>query len=168
MLSNLSSIAVLIDHGFFDAFAGESSSRGSPAAAVFSTGDIISMSAAIPSANDDLNNLSYACLALFKSCFDKMEGVSAGVCLICQNRPRVACLYVWKSLHSCYSWILNTDRRKTMQPYIDHLSPDIKYDIFRVVYVGSENYVSNLQFFPPHLMLENGGESEQLARPGYA
>ncbi|KAK9267432.1 hypothetical protein L1049_009858 [Liquidambar formosana] len=157
MLTNVSSMAILIDHSFFEAYAGESKD-GSPAAR-FSTDDIISMSAAIPTAND-LTDVSYACLALFKSNFLKMEGVSAGVCLKCQGRPRVACIYVWKSLHSCYSWILNTDHRRAILPYLDHISLDMKYDIFRVVYVSGDN-VLNFQYFPPHKMLEHEGESKE-------
>ncbi|KAF8391016.1 hypothetical protein HHK36_023316 [Tetracentron sinense] len=157
MLSNVSSMAILLDHSFFDAYAGES--RDSSLAAKFSTGDTLSMTVMVP-AIDDVTELSYACLALFKSCFLKMEGVTAGICFKCHSRPRVACLYVWRSLHSCYSWLLNTDYRKIIQPYLDLQSHDLKYDIFRVVYVSGDN-ILNLQFYPAPRMFENKGESSE-------
>lgn len=160
MFTNVSSMAILIDHSFFEAYAGES--RDGTPVAKFSTNDIISMNAAVSTASD-LADLSYAALALFKSCFLKMEGVRAGVCLKSQTRTRVACIYVWKSLHSCYSWILNTDYRTSMLPYLDdHVSVDIKYDIFRVVYVSSDDKVLNFPFSPQHGLLENrGGQSKE-------
>ncbi|KAK2989962.1 hypothetical protein RJ640_004125 [Escallonia rubra] len=159
MLANISSMAILIDHSYFEAYAGESRD-GSPAAK-FSTGDTISMSAAVLP-TDDLNqiDLSYAHLALFKSRFLKMDGAAAGVCLKSQITPRVVSLYVWKSLHSCYSWILNSDNnyRKAVLPYVDGLSLDVKYDIFKVVYVSGDSVI-NFQFYPPHRLLENDVQS---------
>ncbi|XP_059665890.1 uncharacterized protein LOC132311800 [Cornus florida] len=157
MLTNVSSMAILIDHCFFDAFAGESMD-GSPAAK-FSTGDTISMNAAVLTSDDiSENDLSYACLAIFKSRITKMDGAAAGVCLKSQGQPRVIAVCVWKSLQSCYSWILNTDYRKTVLPYFDRVSIDLKYDIFRVVYVSGDN-VLNFQLIPPHQLLENSVES---------
>jgi hypothetical protein len=158
MLTNISSKGILIEHSFFDAYDG--GSKDGFSGARFSTGDTISMNAAISSDEHDLNHLSYACLALFKSCFLKMEGVAAGVCLRCQSKPRVACLYVWKSIQFCYSWILNSDHRSSILPYLDNLSLDFKYDIFRVVYVSGDN-VQKFQFSSPTEMLENGGGSNE-------
>lgn len=155
MLTNVSSMAILVDYRYFDAYAGESRD-GSPAAK-FSTGDIISMNAALLS-DQETNNLPYACLALFKSYFVKMEGVLSGVCMKSQDAPRVACLYVWKSLQSCYSWILNSDCRQKMQSYVNDLSLDVKYDIFRVVYVNGDT-VLKFPPFPNHGMIDNGGAS---------
>ena len=77
-----------------------------------------------------------------------------------EMNPRVVCLFVWKSLQSCYTWILNTDYRATVLPYLNRLSPDIKFDIFRVVYV-SDDEVPSFQHLPPRQMLENGGGSKQ-------
>jgi hypothetical protein len=156
MLSNISSMAILMDHSFFDAYAGES--RDGSSAARFYTGDTVSMIAAVTSA-DEIDNLSYACLGLFKSRFLKMEGAAAGVCLRCQSKPRVACLYVWKSLQFCYSWIINCDQRKSMLPYLDQFSLDIKYDIYRVVYVSGD-IVLNFQAPSSTQMLENGETEE--------
>ncbi|KAL4627653.1 hypothetical protein ACB092_05G180400 [Castanea dentata] len=158
MLTNISSMAILVEHSFFDAYAGES--RDGFSAVRFSTGDTVSMNAAMTSDGGDLNDLSYACLALFKSRFLKMEGVAAGVCLKCQSSPSVACLYVWKSLQFCYSWILNSDQRSSMLPYLDRHSLEFKYDIFKVVYVNGDN-VQNFQSFSPVEMLGNGGESKE-------
>ncbi|XWS18681.1 hypothetical protein CRYUN_Cryun32bG0065600 [Craigia yunnanensis] len=152
MLTSMSSMAVLTEHSFFDAYAGESKDGSN--AAKFSTGDIVSMNL-ITSSSNDLNDVSYANLALFKSRFLRMEGATAGVCLKCQSMPRVACLYVWKSLLLCYSWILTSDYRKTMMPYLDRFSLSVKYDVFWVVYVSSEN-VQNYQIPPQHHVLENG------------
>lgn len=153
MLAKVKSMAILADHSFFDAYAGESKD-GFPAAK-FSTGDIISMGVA-GVANENLEELSYANLALFKAYFQKMEGAKSGVCLRCDMNPRVLCFFVWNSLHSCYSWILNTDYRATVLPYLNRLTPDIKYDIFRVVYVSDDD-VPSFQYLPPQQMLENGG-----------
>lgn len=159
MLDNISSMAILVEHTFFNAYAGES--RDGSSAAKFYRGDTISMSLVVPSAGD-IDDLSYACLALFKSHFPKMEGVSAGACLKCKtSKPTVAYFYVWKSLHSCYSWILSTDQRKSMLPYLERFALDIKYDIFRVLYVSSGDNVLNIQFFSPHQMFEQGGESKE-------
>ncbi|XP_058091306.1 uncharacterized protein LOC131237492 [Magnolia sinica] len=151
-LANISNLAVLMDYGFFESYAGESKD-GHPAAK-FSSGDTISMCSMLP-CSDDLSDLSYACLAVLKSCFLKMEGVSAGVCFRCHDRPRVACLHVWKSLHSCYAWFLSSNYRKTLSPFLDHLYVDIKYDVFRVVYVSSDDTL-NLRVFPPSPTLANG------------
>ncbi|KAK3173957.1 hypothetical protein Dsin_032904 [Dipteronia sinensis] len=134
LLSNISGMAILLEHIFFETYAGES--REGICVAKFSTGDIVSMNVATPTAGD-LNDLCYANLALFRDHFLKMEGAVSGVCLKCQNIPRVACFYVWKSMHFCYSWILNSDYRKTMLPYLDKFKLEIKYDIFRVVFVSS-------------------------------
>ncbi|KAK3170458.1 hypothetical protein Dsin_033152 [Dipteronia sinensis] len=103
LLSNISGMAILLEHIFFETYAGES--REGICVAKFSTGDIVSMNVATPTAGD-LNDLCYANLALFRDHFLKMEGAVSGVCLKCQNIPRVACFYVWKSMHFCYSWIL--------------------------------------------------------------
>lgn len=133
MLTNLSGMAILIEHSFFDAYAGDS--REGSSAAKFCTGDIIFMHIASPSAGD-INDLSYANLALFRDKFLKMEGAISGVCLKCQTIPRVSSLIVWKSLQYCYTWILNSDYRKTVLPYLDRFKLEIKYDIFRVVYAS--------------------------------
>ncbi|GKU92637.1 hypothetical protein SLEP1_g6344 [Rubroshorea leprosula] len=157
MLADTSSMAVLTEHSFFDAYAGES--RDGTSAAKFSRGDTISMNIIQPSSGD-LNDLSYANLALFRSRFLKMEGAAAGVCLKCLSMPMVASLYVWKSLQSCYSWILNSDYRKNMLPYLERFSLSIKYDIFKVVYVSSENVLS-YQVPAPQRVLENGREIKE-------
>ncbi|KAJ6886255.1 hypothetical protein NC652_028691 [Populus alba x Populus x berolinensis] len=139
MLSNISSMAILIEHGFFDAYAGES--RDDSSAARLCKEDTISMSIIVSPEADDINDLSYANLALFKSQFLKMEGANSGVCLTCKSvqQPRVACLYVWKSLSFCYSWILNSDYRRTILPYLERFSFVVKYDMFRVIFVSSDN-----------------------------
>lgn len=151
-------MAILIDHAFYDAFAGESRDAGS-LAIIFHTGDTISMNAALASAVDDLEDLTYATLALFKSCFLKMEGVAAGGCLRSQGMPRVVCLFVWKSIQFCYSWVINSDHKRLM-PYFDRFSLDVKYDMFRVVYVSGDN-VPSFQSFPAPQILENGGETKE-------
>lgn len=144
MLSNVSTMALLIDHSFFDAYAGESHD-GSPAAK-FSTGDTISMNAILFSDDkdsDSKNDFAYAFLAIFRSRFSKMDGAVSGVCLKCQSRKRSVNLFVWKSLQSCYTWILTADYRKTILPFLDeHLPLEIKYDMFRVVYVSGDDAVS--------------------------
>lgn len=152
----MSSMAILMEHSFFDAYAGESKDGSS--AARFYTGDTVSMIAAIASTGD-IDDLSYACLSLFKSRFLKMVGATAGVCLRCQSKPRVACLYVWKSLQFCYTWIINSDQRRSMLPYFDRFSLDIKYDIYRVVYVSGD-IVMDFQAPSPTSMLGNGESKE--------
>ena len=156
MLENVSTMAMLIDHSFFDAYAGES--RDSSLAAKFSTGDIISMNAIVPT-NEGINDLSYACLALFKSYFVNMDGAKAGVCLKNQNQPRMVNLFVWRSLQSCYSWILTSNYRKTVLLYFDDFPLEVKYDIFRVVYVSSDDAV-NFQS-TPHRKCENLREGKE-------
>lgn len=157
MLSNISSMAVLIEHSFLEAYGGES--RDGSSTAKFSTGDIISLNSAVTTTND-LNDLCYAVLAILRSRFAKMEGITAGLCFKGQSKPRVVCIHVWKSLHFCYSWILNSDHRNWMMPYLERFSINMKYDIFRVVYVSGDNVV-DLNCISTHQMLENGKESSR-------
>lgn len=156
LLSNISSMAILLDYGFFEAYAGES--KDGHSAAKFSSGDTISINCMLPN-SDDLNDLSYATSSLLNSCFLKMGGVTAGVCFRCFDRPKVASLHIWKSLHSCYSWLLQTDYRKTVSPYLDHVSMDAKYDVFRVVYISNED-IFNARFFPHHMLANEEGSDE--------
>ncbi|KAK6917135.1 hypothetical protein RJ641_017886 [Dillenia turbinata] len=157
MLENVSSLAILTDHRFYDACAGESKD-GSPAAK-FYTGDTVSLNAAMFN-HEDVEDLSYACLALFRSRFVKMDGTTAGVCLNGKDIPRVICLFVWRSLQSCYSYVLNRDYKKIISPYLDRFSVEIKYDIFRVAYVTNDN-VLDFQFFPCGRMLQSGEAKEE-------
>lgn len=159
MLKSVSSMGVLVEHSFLDAYAGES--RDGSSAAKFCSGDIISMHSA-STTSKDLSDLCYAVLALFRSRFAKMEGMASGLCVKGQNMPRVICIHVWNSLHFFYSWILSSDHRKWMLPYLERFSTsDIKYDVYRVVYVSADINVINLQASSPHhhQMFENATES---------
>ncbi|CAL5183695.1 unnamed protein product [Lathyrus oleraceus] len=153
MLAKVSAMAKLIEHSFLEAYAGES--RDGLSSAKLTTGDIISINTADTASRNYLDDLSYAVLALFRSRFAKMEGVSSGLCLKGQTRGIVVCIHVWKSLHFCYSWILNSDHRKWMMPYLERFSIDMKYDIFKVVYVSGDNVV-DVNYVSQHQMLENG------------
>ncbi|XP_055821967.1 uncharacterized protein LOC129890435 [Solanum dulcamara] len=151
MLTSVSSMAILLEHGFFDAYAGESKDH-SPAAK-FYTGDIVSMNSASFSLHEmSLEDFTYACLAIFKDRFHKMDGAVSGVCLKCHQLPKVAAVFVWKSLQCCYNYILNQDSRSVL-PYFDGFSLDLKYDVFKVVYVSGDGPL-NFHLFPPHKMLE--------------
>ncbi|CAI0544868.1 unnamed protein product [Linum tenue] len=162
--------AVLIEHGFYDAYAGETKD-GSPAAR-FSTGDAVSMSVVIPrpgrpaaAGQNCYEEVSYANLALFKSGFRKMEGAVSGVCLGCPALPRLVCFYVWKSLRHCYSWVLDSDCRSAALPYLDHLDLDIKYDVFRVAYVhdGRGRFPAGLVVPTRRPVLENTAPGKEAA-----
>lgn len=159
-------MAVLMDNSFFEAYAGESKD-GSPAAK-FSTGDTIVVCVSTTHSKDDIKaqyDLPYAILAVFKSRFTKMDGATCGVCLKkCNNNINtrngdlVLSIYTWKSLQSCYSYILTSDIRSVVLPYMrGELSIDVKYDIFRVLYVSADN-VQNFQYYswaPHDRMLES-------------
>ncbi|KAL5977424.1 hypothetical protein ACLOJK_021770 [Asimina triloba] len=145
----VSNMAVLFDHGFFEAYAGET--KDGQSAAKFSSGDTISMCSMLPRVDDLADDLSYACLAIVKSTFLQMEGASAGVCLRCHDKPRVACLHVWKSLQSCYNWFLTSNYRHTISPFIHHLYAEIKYDIFQAVYVSSDDAFDVNHLVYPHM-----------------
>lgn len=164
MLTNITSMAILMDYNFFEAYAGESKT-GSPAAKFF-TGDTVSFSVIAHSGDDKISelDLSYAILATFKSSFLAMDGVTSGVCLKKyghkNNKNAVADefilnFFVWKSLQSCYSYILKSDLKDVIVPYLKGLSLDLKYDIFRVIYVSGDD-VLNFQYSPspPHQMLQ--------------
>ncbi|KAI9096816.1 hypothetical protein K1719_025799 [Acacia pycnantha] len=166
MLKGVSSMGVLVEHSFLDTYAGES--RDGASAAKFCSGDIITMNS-VSTTNKDLSDLCYAVLALFRSRFARTEGIASGLCLKGQSMPRVICIQVWKSLQFCYSWILNFDHRKWVLPYLERFSTfDIKYDIYRVVYVSgdinnnnSNHNGVNLQGSSSsshHQMLENNAE----------
>ncbi|KZV51034.1 hypothetical protein F511_01826 [Dorcoceras hygrometricum] len=141
MLTNVSSMAILVEHSFFNAYSGESRD-GSPAAKFF-TGDIVSLSSASLSA-DDLS-VSYESIAMFKDSFGKMNGASCGVCLKCEAHPRIACLFVWKSLQHCYSYILGSDYRKAILP-----SLEVKYDVFKVAYVSGDHVLNIETMYAPN------------------
>lgn len=157
LANNISSMAVLVEHSFLEAYGGES--RDGSSTAKFSSGDIISLNSAVTTTND-LNDLCYAVLAILRSRFPKMEGITSGLCLKGQSKARLVCIHVWKSLHFCYSWILNSEHRNWMMPYLERFSIEIKYDIFRVVYVSGDNVV-DLNCISAHQMLENGKENRQ-------
>lgn len=148
-------MATLEESGFMEAYGGES--KDGRLAAKFSSGDILSIYTAV-AIDGDPSNLSYAYLALLRSWFMKMDGVSAGVCIRCHKNPIVACLHVWKSLHSCYSWLLSFNHKETIQPYLNHLSLEIKYDVFQVIYVNNDDTLS-FRFFPPPHIVANGDGS---------
>nr|GMD09229.1 putative hydrolase C777.06C [Ipomoea batatas] len=153
--SGVSSMAIILEHGFYEAFAGEA--RDGTPAARFYTGDTVSMNALSLSTREvDLNRFSYACLAIFKDRFLRMDGAKGGACLKSRGLSRVCAVFVWRSLQSCYSYILNDDYRSSVLAYLDGMSMDIKYDIFRVVYVSGENAM-DFHFFPPHRLLETKG-----------
>ncbi|KAJ4842772.1 hypothetical protein Tsubulata_010763, partial [Turnera subulata] len=76
MLINTSSMAILIESCFFDAYAGESWDGSS--AAKFSKGGILSMNMIVLPKAGNISDLSYANLALFKCRFRKMEGAASG------------------------------------------------------------------------------------------
>lgn len=135
-LTKTSNMATLIDLSFFEAYGGESMDGSN--VAKFTNKSIISM-ISIAAKCGDINDLSYACLAIFKSRFRKIEGISSGICLKSQNRPTVVSLYVWNSPFYCYSWILNSDHLNSMLPYLDRFSLCIKYDIYQVVNVSDAN-----------------------------
>ncbi|KAF7801244.1 hypothetical protein G2W53_040355 [Senna tora] len=166
MLKGISNVGVLMEHSFLDAYAGDS--RDGCSAAKLCSGDIISMNSAATTSKD-LNDLCYAVLALFRSRFAKMEGMTSGLCLKGQSMPRVICIHVWKSLQFCYSWILNSDHTKWMLPYLERFSINMKYDIYRVVYVSGNdtdihnniNSGLNLQCFSSHHKLDNGEDSRE-------
>lgn len=164
MLTNISSMAVLMDYNFFEAYAGESKT-GTPAAKFF-TGDTVSFSVIAHSGDDNISqlDLSYAILATFKSSFLAMDGVTSGVCLRKYRNKNnknavpdefILNFFVWKSQQSCYSYILKSDIKDVIVPYLKGLSLDLKYDIFRVIYVSGDK-VLNIQYSPspPHQMLQ--------------
>ncbi|KAJ4976307.1 hypothetical protein NE237_001413 [Protea cynaroides] len=157
-LHHVSSMAILVDNSFFNAYAGESKT-GFPASKI-STGDTILVNTMDLRSKGFDDNLPYLCLALFKSYFLKMEGVASGVCFQCEEKPRVACLYVWKSLQACYSWLLNSDYISTIQLYLEPFSPNVKYDIFKVVYVNREDEF-NVEFFLPKEVEIRGGTEDE-------
>ncbi|RRT62553.1 hypothetical protein B296_00010318 [Ensete ventricosum] len=148
-------MGVLLHHGFFEAFFGESKDGSS--VAKFSSGDTIFLTA-MASTPRDVADLSYACLALHRSFFAKTDGLSAGVLLRCNDQPVVAALMVWKSLHACYSWLLRSDYRNTILPYFSHLSQDSQFDVFKVVYVNCDE-ILNVSPFPPQTI--GGGDGEE-------
>lgn len=136
VISKTSNMATLLDLSFFEAYGGES--MDGSCVAKFTSRSIISM-ISIAAKCGDINDLSYACLVIFKSRFRKIEGINSGICLKSQNRPTVVSLYVWNSPFYCYSWILNSDHLNSMLPYLDRFSLCIKYDIYQVVNVSDAN-----------------------------
>ncbi|CAL0329748.1 unnamed protein product [Lupinus luteus] len=151
MLTNVKKMAVLVEHNFLDAYAGES--RDGSTNVKFCTGDIISITTAT-TPTTKLDDLCYSVLAIFKSRFAETGGINAGLCLKGQSIPSVVCIQVWKSLQFCYSWVLNSDHRKWMIPYLESFSINMKYDIYRIVYVSGEHVV-NLPYISLRQMLKN-------------
>ncbi|KAK8931123.1 hypothetical protein KSP39_PZI016862 [Platanthera zijinensis] len=135
-MENLSHLGILIEHGFYGVRAGESKDGG--ANARFSSGDTVLLSGMIP-ASADTDDLLHACMAILRSSFKDIKGSRAGVCLECRDRPMVAILHVWESLQACYSWLIAADYRNNIRPYITSFSNDAQFDIFKVVYVSSDD-----------------------------
>lgn len=136
-------MAILQDHSFFDAYAGES--RDGLPAAKFFTGDVVAVTSATLSGEDPAEmSVAYAFLAIFKDQFMKMDGAAAGACFKSKSMPHIVSLVVWKSLHSFYKYVLTSDYRNRILPYLDGFAVDVKYDVFRVVYVSGDN----LQLYP--------------------
>ncbi|KAI0495109.1 hypothetical protein KFK09_025256 [Dendrobium nobile] len=138
-IEDLSHLAILIQHGFYSVYAGES--KDGQLNARFSTGDTILLCGMVPS-SDDSSDLSYACMAILRSSFNNVEASTAGVCLQCRDRPMVAMLHVWKSLQSCYTWLITADYRRTIRPYISNFSNEAQFDIFKVIYVSSDDVLN--------------------------
>ncbi|KAK8941562.1 hypothetical protein KSP40_PGU008377 [Platanthera guangdongensis] len=136
-MENLSHLGILIDHGFYGVRAGESKDGG--ANARFSSGDTVLLSGMIPASADDTDDLLHACMSILRSSFKDVKGSRAGVCLQCRDRPMVAILHVWESLQACYSWLIAADYRNNIRPYITSFSNDAQFDIFKVVYVSSDD-----------------------------
>ncbi|KAG0501843.1 hypothetical protein HPP92_001915 [Vanilla planifolia] len=135
-IQDLSHLGILLQHGFYDVYAGESND-GQPHAR-FSSGDAVLLCGMVPVSNDTSELL---CLhGDPRSGFRKAEGSVAGACLQCRDRPMVAMLHVWKSLQACYSWLIASDYRKTIRPYISNFINDAQFDVFRVIYVSSDDF----------------------------
>ncbi|KAL4200602.1 hypothetical protein AMTRI_Chr02g254420 [Amborella trichopoda] len=154
LLRSASHQATILDTGLFQVCFGESKD-GIPASK-FSSGDTVSIHMLFTGL-DNLYNLTYGCMALAKSYFSNVEGVSSASCLSSLDNPKVLCLHVWKSLDMCYSWLLGLDGGTTMRPLISHLVKDIKYDVFKVVYVmGDEIMCLNYPSGPLLIGTERG------------
>ncbi|KAI3824547.1 hypothetical protein L1987_06010 [Smallanthus sonchifolius] len=152
-LTNLQSMAILVDHNFMVAYGGQARD-GSPAAK-FSTGDTVCFSVTRLLSNTKMKEQEfvYTCFSIFQSYFLKMDGTIAGVCLKCETRPIMINFFVWKNLQSCYSFLLRNDLREALQNWVFDATLFVKYDIFKVVYVSADD-VSNSQCYPPHKLLE--------------
>ncbi|GJY46430.1 hypothetical protein Tco_0435493 [Tanacetum coccineum] len=153
-LTNLQSMAELLDHNFMAAYGGES--RDGYTAAKFSTGDTVCFSSSHLLSNTKMNeqDFIYTCYSLFRSYFYKTDGTIAGVCLKCESSPIMINFYVWKNLQSCYSFALKEDRREEFYNCFEDATVFMKYDMFKVVYVSADD-VSSFQHFPPHKLLES-------------
>ncbi|MQM06854.1 hypothetical protein Taro_039690 [Colocasia esculenta] len=152
-LANVSHLAVLLDYGFFESYVGESKD-GRPFAK-FLSGDTISMSAMTPNSSEAMADLSYACIALLKSYYLKNDGITAGVCFSCLDKPMLASMQVWKSLDSCYAWLINSNYRKNIRPYISPLSSDAQYEVFKVMYVSTDELLG-INLLPSLKMIRHG------------
>lgn len=153
-LTNLQSMAVVLDHDFMAAYGGEARD-GSPAAK-FSTGDIVCFNTTHLASDTKMNqqDFVYTCFSVFQSYFHKMDGTVAGVCLKYESIPTMINFYVWKNLQSCYSFALENDHREILQKSFHDATVFMKYDVFKVVYVSADD-VSSFQYYPPHKLLEN-------------
>ncbi|KAK1277176.1 hypothetical protein QJS04_geneDACA022147 [Acorus gramineus] len=156
-LSNISNLAILLDHGFLGAYAGQNKDGRPSSTAKFSIGDAVSVYNILPKKdNDEL--LSYACMAILRSFLPRMEGVASGLCFNRKDKAMVTCLHVWRSLFDCYSWLLTSDPETKTLPYLSEVSEDVEYDVFRVVYVSGDE-VGNARF----MMLRNAEEEEEIS-----
>ncbi|WOL17787.1 hypothetical protein Cni_G26580 [Canna indica] len=146
VLEEVSSLGALVHHAFVKAFFGETKESGK-AAAKFSTGDTVFLSAMAASTPRQMADLSYAFVALHKSFFPKMDGVAACAYFRSDEEPVVYSLVVWESLGACYTWLLESDYRNTMLPYVSHLVCEGggQKDVFKVVYVSSDEVLLDVK-----------------------
>ncbi|XP_078438472.1 uncharacterized protein LOC144708891 [Wolffia australiana] len=143
-LERASHLGALLDHGFFETYAGMS--KDGRSAVRFVKGDTVWMAAMTPN-GDDPAKLSYACMAVFKSCYLHEEGVAAGACFTCLDKPMVASVQLWRSLFDCYSWLIRSSHRTSVRPFLAHLSDDCEFELFTVVFVSSDE-LPPLQLLP--------------------
>ncbi|KAM0071571.1 hypothetical protein Hdeb2414_s0001g00026741 [Helianthus debilis subsp. tardiflorus] len=153
-LKNLHNMAILVDHSFMVAYGGEA--RDGYPAAKFSTGDTICFTCTNLPSNTKMkeHDFVHTCFSIFQSCFLRMDGTIAGVCLMCTTRPMMINFCVWKNLQSCYSFLLKNNHRDALQDWFRGAIVSMKYDVFKVVYVSADDAWS-FQHYPPHKLLEN-------------
>ncbi|KAG0451718.1 hypothetical protein HPP92_026077 [Vanilla planifolia] len=135
-IEELSDLAVLIQHGFYDAVAGES--KDGHRSARFSSGDTVLLCSVVPAADVE-SALDDAFRGALSTSLRKAEGTTAAVCLRCRGQPLVVMLHVWKSLQACYAWLIMADYLETVQPQVDRFGMEGQFDVFKVVYVSSDD-----------------------------
>eukprot|EP01018_Ginkgo_biloba_P003102 Gb_13341 [translate_table: standard] len=135
----ISPMAHIMHANWFESFCGQT--KNGSAGAKIKRGDIVTMRAVVTE-SEKQESLCYACLALLKSFFGKIKGISSHTSFRSLDGEKVVALTEWEKLEEAYAWILDSHSysEKSMEPYVKDFIIDTQYDLMEVVYATPHTF----------------------------